>query len=368
MDKSPVVWMVEDSPLAAGAVERTLAPEFASEIFSEGDALLERLATGESPEVLMLDWELPGMTGLEVCRFIRTTRDEASLPILLMTSRQTEEDLVEGLAAGANDYLTKPFRGPELLARVRTLARIRRLHMQSLQLANEARSRADFERQLIGIVSHDLRGPLGTIILGAQTLIRRDGAEEKNLKALLRIQSAAERGARLVADLLDFTQARLGGGIPLVCKAANLHTIVRQVVEDAVTTSPDREVHLVASGDGHGVWDAERMLQVMQNLIGNALKYSPPASWVNVRSESDEGGITVSVHNTGTPIPDEALTRIFQPMQRATSQLENSTRSVGLGLFIVKHLVEEHGGTLAVVSNAEAGTTFSFRVPKIAGR
>jgi signal transduction histidine kinase len=312
----------------------------------------------------MLDWELPGMTGVELCRFIRGTRDEASLPILLMTSRLEEADLIDGLAAGANDYLTKPYRGPELLARVRTLVRIRQLHIRSQRLATEASNRADFERQLIGIVSHDLRGPLSTIILGAQTLVRRDGVDERTLKSLLRIQSSAERGARMVSDLLDFTQARLGGGIPLIFSPTNLHTIVRQAVEDAGTINPDREVHLASSGDGHGVWDAERMAQVVQNLIGNALKYSPAESWVNVRSESDAQGVTVSIHNTGVPIPGEAMARIFQPMQRATSQLENAARSVGLGLFIVKHLVEAHGGKLTVTSSPEAGTTFTFWVSK----
>jgi PAS domain S-box-containing protein len=228
----------------------------------------------------------------------------------------------------------------------------------------EAQSRAGFEQHLIGIVSHDLRNPLNAILLGTHLLLEREGLDERTLKVLLRIQSSAKRCTRLVGDLLDFTQARLGGGIPVNAAAGDLHTVVRQVVEDVITTSPERRVRVSTAGDGHGVWDLERLAQVVLNLVSNALKYSPPASVVDVRSEGDGDGVIVSVHNTGTPIAPEALARIFHPMQRATSHLENAARSVGLGLFIVKHMVEAHGGQVSVSSSAEEGTTFSFRVPR----
>lgn len=236
---------------------------------------------------------------------------------------------------------------------------------ESVQRAQaDAASRAEFERQLIGIVSHDLRNPLSTILLGTQVLTAGEGTSERVLKVLGRIQSAAERGARMVSDLLDFTQARVGGGIPVVPQACNLHTLVRQVVDDLGMTVPDRDVEVITSGDGQGMWDPDRMSQVLHNLISNALRYSAPGSIVGVRSVGDADGVTVSVHNHGEPIDEAARSRIFQPMQRATAQLENKARSVGLGLFIVKQLVEAHGGSISVHSTAADGTTFSFRVPR----
>lgn len=228
----------------------------------------------------------------------------------------------------------------------------------------ETRSRAEFERQLIGIVSHDLRNPLSTILLGTQLLMSFDGVDERTLKALVRMQSSAQRGARMVSDLLDFTQARVGGGIPVMVSPGNLHTVVRQVVEDATTTAPDRDVVVTTAGDGEGMWDLDRMSQVLANLVGNALKYSPASSVVTVRSVAAGDGVTVSVHNLGAPIAPGALARIFQPMQRASAQLENRARSVGLGLFIVNHLVDAHHGRIAVESTAETGTTFSLWVPR----
>lgn len=231
----------------------------------------------------------------------------------------------------------------------------------------ELRGRSDFERQLIGIVSHDLRIPLSVIRLSSQALQAYRNLDGQTSKMLARIQSAAERGARMVSDLLDFTQARVGGGIPVVLSEGNLHTILRQVVEDVSTTAAGHTIRVEVIGDGQGRWDLDRVSQILTNLLTNAISYSPPDSEVAARSESDADGVTVSIHNTGPAIPAAALPRIFDPLQRATAQLENRTRSIGLGLFIVKHLVEAHRGWIDVTSTAEAGTTFRFWVPRSLG-
>lgn len=348
---------MDDSVTEARAARATLEPYFACEIIGSAATALERIAANDVPDVLLLDWEMPDMSGVEVCRFVRTTRDELALPVLLLTSRTEREDLVEALAAGANDFITKPYHPAALLARMRSAARLQALH----RLGTE---RAAFERQLIGIVSHDLRNPLSTILLGTQLLMSGDRVAESGLRSLARIQTAAERGARMINDLLDFTQARVGGGIAISPAAGNLHAVVRQAVEEAAVGAPERAIDVSTSGDGHGAWDVDRMSQVVHNLVSNALKYGAPSSAIVISCLGDADRVAVTIHNAGTPIDDEAMTRIFQPMQRATSQLENRARSVGLGLFIVKHIIEAHGGQIAVTSTADAGTTFSFWVPK----
>jgi signal transduction histidine kinase len=358
------VWLVEDSPLEARVACHALAGDFDCEVFSTGFAMLEQLAAAPLPSVLILDWELPEMTGVEIARFVRSSRDELSLPILLLTSHRDDADVVIGLSAGANDFVSKPYLSAILLARVKTLARAQDIYRRGVELEAATKTRAEFERQLIGIVSHDLRNPLATILLGAEVLMTGERLDDRLAKSLARIQSAAERGSRMVNDLLDFTQARINGEIPISSFPGDLHAVVRQVAEDMAGTSVDRDIQITTLGDGRGTWDLDRMSQVILNLLGNALKYSPPSSIVSVRSDADADGVTVSVHNLGAPIAGEALLRIFSPMQRATSQLENRGRSIGLGLFIVKHLVEAHGGQISVTSTAAAGTTFSLRVPK----
>ena len=133
------VWILEDSPLEAEMARRALAPHHVVEVFVEGSMVLERLANGQTPETLMLDWQLPGLSGLDVCRFLRASRDEIALPVLMVTSNGQRSDILEALAAGANDYLTKPYDVAELRARVGTLVRTSRLydaqHRRERQLA-----------------------------------------------------------------------------------------------------------------------------------------------------------------------------------------------------------------------------------------
>jgi sigma-B regulation protein RsbU (phosphoserine phosphatase) len=466
---SQVVWIVEDSALAARLACEVLSSEFTCEVFPEAGAVLERLAAGDLPDVLLVDWELPDISGVDLCRAIRSTHDDLMLPILLVTGRR--EGVVEGLSAGANDFVPKPYVPEELFARVMTLARTRQLwrhssvvetqlattlrsigdavistnadgrvvflnavaeqltgwsHAEAVgqpvgavfrdapgnptvllrrdgteiaidesaapirdpagvlsgvvlvfrditdkQLADaerermlvDARLRADFERQLIGIVSHDLRGPLGTIVLGTELVLASERLDEKNRRPLVRVKRAADQATRMVNDLLDLTKVRLGGGIPVVRSPGDLHAIVWEVIEDLHTTAPDRDVRLSSTGDGKGLWDSDRLSQVVHNLVGNALKYGP-TSIINVGCEGTTDGVTVSVQNRGKPIDRADLDRIFEPMQRATSSLENNARSVGLGLFIVKHIVEAHGGWVSVASSEDTGTTFMFWVPK----
>ncbi|RKG83331.1 PAS domain-containing protein [Corallococcus terminator] len=232
-----------------------------------------------------------------------------------------------------------------------------------------ARQRAEFERYLVGIVSHDLRNPLNAITLGTASLLRRDELNERATKAVLRIQASAERAVRMIRDLLDFTQARLGGGIPVQCQDLDLATVVRQVMEEVQMNFPERVLQTSMPGhEARGCWDPDRMAQVLTNLLGNALKYSPEGTPVMVRVQGTEREVLLEVHNAGDPIPPDMLCRLFQPMQRGAPGMDLTTRSVGLGLYIVQHIVQAHGGTIAVSSSKEAGTTFTVKLPRDGAR
>ncbi|NRD57511.1 ATP-binding protein [Corallococcus exiguus] len=232
------------------------------------------------------------------------------------------------------------------------------------QAQAQQQQRADFEQQLIGIVSHDLRNPVSAILLGAASLMRREELDERSTKAVSRIQSAAERAHRMIRDLLDFTQARLGGGLHIQRRASDLHEIVDGVLEEIEATHPDREIRRRRSGSGLGAWDPDRLGQLAQNLVTNALKYSPRDTAIRVETHGTADTVTLSIHNAGAPISPEQMGRLFQPLQRPSGEVDHSSRSIGLGLYIVKKLVEAHGGIITVESTAEAGTTFTVRLPR----
>jgi PAS domain S-box-containing protein len=226
----------------------------------------------------------------------------------------------------------------------------------------ETRMRAEFGEQLIGIVSHDLRNPLGAITLSVSVLERQEGLDERQSKTLTRITAAAARATRLIQDLLDFTRARLGGGIPIQRQPLDLHLLAQQVVEEVKLTHPGRKVTLARNGQAAGEWDGDRLAQVITNLVNNALAYSPPDTPVHVETRGEEDAVFLRVHNQGEPIPAELLPHLFEPMTRGT-QKASTGRSIGLGLYIVCSIVRAHGGSVAVHSTASEGTVFTVRLP-----
>jgi PAS domain S-box-containing protein len=228
----------------------------------------------------------------------------------------------------------------------------------------EAQRRADFEQHLIGIVSHDLRNPISAIITSADNLMKRYGLDERQGRAIARILSSAERCNRMLRDMLDFTQARLGGGIPVVRKPMDLHLFARLVLDEVQLAWPQRRLERVQGGDAQGEWDADRLAQVLTNLVNNALSYSPEESPVRVETRGEAEAVVLSVHNAGPAIPPEQVPRLFQPMKRGERTGEKQGHGLGLGLFIVKHLVDAHGGTLEVRSAEGQGTTFTVRLPR----
>lgn len=232
------------------------------------------------------------------------------------------------------------------------------------RLEEETRRRVDFEEYLIGIVSHDLRSPLNAISLSATALLRREGLDEAQEKTLQRLLGSAERANRMIRDLLDFTRARLGGGIPVEPRPLDLHVLTRQVMDEVKLAHPERRIDVVQRGPGEGAWDGDRLAQVLTNLVNNALAYSPPGTPVRVETEGVEGAAWLRVHNEGEPIPAELLPRLFEPLRRGAQGGDAASRSIGLGLFIVNSIVRAHGGTLEAQSAPDAGVTFSVRLPR----
>jgi PAS domain S-box-containing protein len=232
------------------------------------------------------------------------------------------------------------------------------------RVREELEKRTQFEQHLAGIVSHDLRNPLAVILMGAASLLRMEAQSEGTARTARRIQAAAERSARMIADLLDFTQARLGGGIRLQRRTADLYLLAGAAADDAAAAFPSREIEVTRAGDTTGTWDADRLGQVVTNLTTNALKYSPPATAVAIHVAGFDKMVELRIHNHGAPIAPERLDRVFEPLQRASDEIDRTSRSLGLGLYIVDSIVRAHGGSVSVESTAADGTTFTVRLPR----
>jgi len=228
------------------------------------------------------------------------------------------------------------------------------------------RDRAEFDKQLIGIVSHDLRTPLSAITLGTALLLRNKDLSPRHVSSLHRILSSAERAQRLIVSLLDFTQARVGGGFILQQAPLELHGFVDMVAEEVRLSHPGRELRVEHAGDGQGEWDADRLAQLLTNLLNNALNHGLEDTPVRVRVQGEPEAVVLSIHNQGPPIPSEVMPRLFAPMNRGEGAARRTGQagSIGLGLYIVQQIVRAHGGSLSVDSTQERGTIFTASLPR----
>jgi signal transduction histidine kinase len=155
------------------------------------------------------------------------------------------------------------------------------------------------------------------------------------------------------------------GRIPVTPRPANIRELARQVFDEVLLTQPSRKGTIVHEGEADGTWDPDRLAQVIGNLLSNAFQHSPPGSTVCLTTRGDQDGVTIDVHNDGTPIPPDDLARLFEPFERGTDA-SASGRSIGLGLYISRQIIEAHAGRIEVRSVEAEGTRFTVWLPRSA--
>jgi sigma-B regulation protein RsbU (phosphoserine phosphatase) len=223
-----------------------------------------------------------------------------------------------------------------------------------------AEDRALFAEQMVGIVSHDLRNPLSVIRMSAAILSAAELPDPQRA-SIDRVVRSVDRAQRLISDLLDFTAARIGTGLPIRSKPADMHAVVSDALADLRISHPGLQVTRVIEGTGSCTVDTDRLQQLVVNLVVNAVTHGAKDRPVTVRTAIEGDSFIVTVHNEGEPIASELLPRLFDPMTRGTS--DPASRSIGLGLYIVREIARAHGGSVAVESTARNGTTLTAVFP-----
>jgi signal transduction histidine kinase len=465
----PLVWVVDDSPLDLHRAERALGGTCDVRTFSDGSAVLEHLAHQSPPDVLVLDWVMPAVSGIEVVRFLRSDDGRLpAVPVLLLTAQHDTGQIVEGLDAGANDYLAKPYADEELRARVQSLHRTallleratkaeetvrtllanapdallvvdaqgkityvnaeaqrafgdaapalvgttieqflpdfayrnisigpgasllplpdvhfgQRIYSPSVRILptdtaarttvalRDVTERRRIERRRLdfySVMAHDLRSPLNAMLIRADLLQkgRRGTLSAEVLAELRKFEASIRAMMKMIKDFLDLARME-GAGYKIDREPLDLPALVsgivdevRPVVEASGLTlgwapPTDRSMQLV--GDRH------RLGQVVTNLLGNAIKFTPPGGRIDVAVRELEELYEVSVTDTGRGIAPEAVPTLFERFTRAGAA--PSGPGWGLGLMIVREIVEAHGGRVGVRSEVGKGSSFWFTLPR----
>ncbi|WP_437677283.1 ATP-binding protein [Sorangium sp. So ce131] len=222
-----------------------------------------------------------------------------------------------------------------------------------------------FRDRFLGALSHYLRTPLTSITLAASVMVHHGGLTPRQARHTERIAASARRMARTIEDLIDLTRSRSGGSIPIAPRPESLHVICKGAVDELRAMHPEVPIRLDLQGSGAGLWDPERLAQMVTNLAQNAIDYAEAGSAVRVCIRPRGDDMVIEVHNHGPPIAAELLATLFEPFRQApAAERPSSGRGLGLGLFIAHQIAKAHGGAIEVESDAERGTTFTARLPR----
>ncbi len=221
-------------------------------------------------------------------------------------------------------------------------------------------------KTVLAVLGHDLRSPLGAALMGADLLRKNQRLADKEKTIASQVAVSVQRANHMVTDLLDLARVNLGTGIPVHCEETELREACTGVIEEVSLAHPHVHIVLNAHTSVRGHFDPARIAQVFANLINNAVRHGDVERPINVNLTSEDGSASFSVQNYGSPISSEALPFLFSPEGRYSRYSNDSTGAaagLGLGLFIAAEIVRSHGGTIAVESNLEQGTTFSVVMP-----
>lgn len=331
---------------------------------SGGGETLDRIGA-EVPDLVLLDVNMPDVDGLEVCRRLRADPATTSLPIILVTSLTEREHRLEGIAAGANDYLTKPIDRADLLLRVRNTLHLRRVHRELALQYERLRCLERFRDSLVHMVVHDLRSPL-TGISGFLDLIQlslKDSTHPTLPADVEGMSQSVRQMTGMVNTLLDVSRLE-AEAMPLNPTVVDLGTLAETAIRTLGGASQRAPIRYdPPRAPVQASVDSDLVVRVIANLVANAVKYTPRGGEVRVQVNSSGRDAVVRVSDTGPGIPAADHARIFEKFGQAAAPQDVTTRSSGLGLTFCKLAVEAHGGSIGVESEVGRGATFWVSLP-----
>lgn len=418
-----LIMIVEDSPTQAVRLQFTLEENgFQTMVARNGAQALNLLQTTR-PTLIISDVVMPEMDGYQFCRGLKNNQALKDIPVILLTSLSDPQEVIKALECGADNFVTKPYTDPFIISRVQHILLNQQLRRQTppgasidvyfagrrcsfssepvqmvdlllstfenavqknleLQDANqqllvmqgelkqknlELARLNDQKDYFLGMAAHDLRNPLGHILLAVEMLEQQldDSLTSEQTELLGMIYSSSEFMLQLVNELLDIARIE-SGKLELNRHPVNLATLVERNVQANRALAEKKQISLqfLAEASPPEIWlDPHKMGRVLDNLITNAVKFSYPGSPVTVRLGRHQNNVVIAVEDQGQGIPVDELGKLFEPFKRLSVKGTNGEPSTGLGLAIVKKIVMGHGGDVKVKSEAGKGSVFEVWLP-----
>lgn len=359
-EEKPLVLVVDDEESNLLLIENTL--DYAQcrvHLARDGQEALDSVAA-EAPDIILLDVMMPRIDGFEVCRRLKSDPETRAIPVIVLTALDQANDHARALDMGADDFMTKPFNPTILQARLRSYIRAKRL-------ADEVRDLQALKTDLTRMIVHDLNGPVFGVMGYLDLIAMSPDLPEKAARQLGAARRSAQEISRMIANLLDIDRMEAGHLHPRPVPF-DWPTLIAEAIEPLRPAWEARELTLDLKGPQSEMakGDKDLLRRVVQNLVGNAVKFADPDHPVRIRWSLD-GALRFAVANRGRSIAPQDQPRIFDKFAQVGDRPDAARQGCGLGLAFCRMAVEAHGGHIELASPPENwpdGVEFSMHIPQ----
>ncbi|MBF0435807.1 MAG: hybrid sensor histidine kinase/response regulator [Magnetococcales bacterium] len=357
MDQKYKILIIDDELFNIESLVGLLKSEFSIMVAKGGEQAFRALRPDTLPDLILLDILMPGMDGFEVCHRLKEDKATAGIPIIFITGITTPAEEIRGLELGAMDFIRKPFNAHVVLTRVRTHLEFNRQKKHLMELNA-------LKNKFLGMAAHDLRNPLTSICGLSEMMLHMKLKEEEQLRFLTTIHEVGLQMRSLIDDLLDVSVIE-SGQFTMNLAPGNLEQLVQSRVDLFRFAAEKKQITILVEPQvtPETRFDGARLVQVVDNLLANAIKFSLPGSHVWVRTGQADGKVWMAVTDQGPGLSADDQKRLFGAFQRLSTRPTGKEKSTGLGLCIVKKIMDAHQGEVCVTSEVGQGSTFTVRLP-----
>ena len=355
----PLIFIAEDSPDNLKLLCHFLKQEeYRISAVGNGKQALEMIPEIE-PDLVLLDIMLPGMDGFAVCKQLQKHPETKDIPIIFLTAKTGKSDIVKGFALGAVDYITKPFNGTELLARIKTHLELK----ASREVLKELNTTKD---KLFSIIAHDLKNPLQALLMSIDVLYGNyDFFDEAKKKEFIhRFHDSAHQLSELLEKLLNWSRSQRG---LLEChpEKMDMSILVSENIKFLKENAQKKNITLSSQTEPNAIAFADKNMigTVIRNLLSNAVKFTRPDGEVNVKAYVTDNRVEVAVSDNGVGIEPEDISELFRISTDKVKEGTVGEQGTGLGLVLCKDLVEKNNGSIEVTSTPGKGSCFKINLP-----
>ena len=329
-------------------------------ILAYGGAQAVDKAERERPDVILLDIMMPDVDGFRVCEILKKERTHfKNIPIILVTAKEDIDSKIKGLSLGAEDYVTKPFDVKELEARVNSALRLKKA-------LDELKELNDLKNQFLGMASHDIKAPISRIERTVEAILKNKSIlKPEQLEYLKKIREEAQGIFNLISDLLNVVKIETGK-MGLEFEKVSLEKLVEEVFRMNQISAEAKKIEMEIHMDKEApkiLADPARLLEVVENVMTNAIKFTPSGKKIKIYVKKAKGGVELSIQDEGVGIPKQELPSLFDRFARLSPQATSGEKGTGLGLSICKQIVDLHKGKIEVQSEVGQGTLITVFLP-----